>query len=356
MAGDIYNTNVSVMLHCNGANNSTVITDSSIYNNTFTAFGNAKISTDQSKFGGSSLYFDGSGDSVRSTVAAVNAYKTYTEDFSLELWVYPITVSMFVGLVDLNLQTLVGARTAALVLGIQPNRSLAFFSNGGFTGDTVGKVVLNQWNCVELARIGGVFKFFVHGTLDSYTYTSSLNIIAGGFYLGGYGSSGELTGNYHGYMDEIKLTRFIARHTASYTPETHFTYSISLTEAIAASSFYCRSYDLLTGELSYAVSSAASSVEMTLLTTNPQTLVVTPIQGNKWKSGTVYVVDDWVFPTDPITTPYFYKRLSNGTSGSTEPTWSTGAGSKCNDGIYNNCWQLVERLAQPFISSPIIPS
>ena len=53
---------VSLLLHGDGANGSTTIVDSSPTPKTVTAFGDAQISTAQSKFGGASIAFDGTGD------------------------------------------------------------------------------------------------------------------------------------------------------------------------------------------------------------------------------------------------------------------------------------------------------
>ena len=57
-----YFHNNSLLLHGDGTNGSTTFKDDSINNHTITAYGNAQISTAQSKFGGSSIYFDGNGD------------------------------------------------------------------------------------------------------------------------------------------------------------------------------------------------------------------------------------------------------------------------------------------------------
>ena len=76
---------VSLLLHMDGANNSTTFTDRSYSPKTVTAFGNAKISTAQSKFGGASAAFDGSGDYIefdRGTDLQFGA-----GDFTIEGWV-----------------------------------------------------------------------------------------------------------------------------------------------------------------------------------------------------------------------------------------------------------------------------
>ena len=57
--GDPFAANVVLFLKGNGSNGSTNIIDSSPTPKTISVFGTAQISTAQSKYGGSSLYFDG---------------------------------------------------------------------------------------------------------------------------------------------------------------------------------------------------------------------------------------------------------------------------------------------------------
>lgn len=60
----------SLLLHLNGTNGSTTITDSSNNAITMTCSGNAQITTAQSKFGGASADFDGTGDYITSAVGS----------------------------------------------------------------------------------------------------------------------------------------------------------------------------------------------------------------------------------------------------------------------------------------------
>ena len=55
--GDVYYPQTSLLMHFNGTNGSTTMTDSSKNNVSFTVNGNSQISTAQSKFGGASILF-----------------------------------------------------------------------------------------------------------------------------------------------------------------------------------------------------------------------------------------------------------------------------------------------------------
>lgn len=68
-----------------GANNSTTFTDNSSLALPVSVFGDAKISTSQSKFGGSSGLFDGNGDYLQATSSG---FTFGTDDFTVEGWMY----------------------------------------------------------------------------------------------------------------------------------------------------------------------------------------------------------------------------------------------------------------------------
>jgi len=94
-AADEHYNSVSLLLNANGADNSTVFTDTSPTPKTVTAVGNAKISTSQSKFGGSSMYFDGTGDYLTSPSSTdFDLGGTYTVEF----WVLNLKAYEGVGL------------------------------------------------------------------------------------------------------------------------------------------------------------------------------------------------------------------------------------------------------------------
>jgi len=78
------------LLHFDGANNSTVFTDSSPFNQTVAVVtGTPKISTAMSKFGGSSLYLDGSSSIKIPNNANLNLG---TGAFTIEFWFYLLSL------------------------------------------------------------------------------------------------------------------------------------------------------------------------------------------------------------------------------------------------------------------------
>jgi hypothetical protein len=85
--GDLYYNSCSLLLHFSGSNGSTTIIDNSPNNFPITSSNGAAISTAQSKFGGSSIFFDGTNDYI--ITPSSTAFEFGSGDFTIEGWIYP---------------------------------------------------------------------------------------------------------------------------------------------------------------------------------------------------------------------------------------------------------------------------
>ena len=79
---DEHYTKLSFLSHFDGVDGSTTFTDET--GKSIVPYGDTKISSTQSKFGGSSAYFDGSGDYL--AIAASNDFEFGAGDFTVECW------------------------------------------------------------------------------------------------------------------------------------------------------------------------------------------------------------------------------------------------------------------------------
>ncbi len=212
--GDSSFSNVSLLLHGNGTNGSTTITDNSPTPKTVTAAGNASISTSQSKFGGSSISFDGNGDRLAVTS---NAQLDLPGDFTIEAWVYQSTSPpSFPAIFER------GPLTTAFY-GWQLNNTLNTNGNLSFQYSSpkqyvdAGNLGTEQWAHIATTREGTSLKTFFNGTLIatatvSNNFTSTNNLI-----IGDAQSAGNLN-PFKGFIDEFRITKGIARYTANFTP------------------------------------------------------------------------------------------------------------------------------------------
>ena len=196
---------VSVLLHMDGSNGSTTFTDSSSNAITVTGYGNAQISTAQSKFGGASAYFDGSGDYLL-TASSLAPLQMGTGDFTVEAFIRPTSsVASYKSLIGL---TSSDTDTLYILSG-----QLVWY----ISGTAAGTIAVDTWYHVAASRQGTSLRVFIDGTLVN-TSTNSNNITTGRLSVGATGSlAGEF---FQGWIDELRITKGVARYTANFTPPT----------------------------------------------------------------------------------------------------------------------------------------
>lgn len=215
-------TYTSLLLHFFGIDASTVFTNSSSYAQTLTANGDAQISTAQSKFGGSSGYFDGNGDYV--TVPDDALYEFGTGDFTIDFWASVSTLNR----VNMFLTQCYQANSDFSYRIYANNGTVIFdYSVDGttrsvITGSTA--IVADTFYHFAVVRDGTTITLYLNGVAignstigASAIFNSSEDIVIGGVYEGG---TNYAAFNLHGYIDELRISKGIARWTANFTPPT----------------------------------------------------------------------------------------------------------------------------------------
>jgi phage-related protein len=196
-------SSVSLLLHMDGSNGSTTFTDSSSNTLTVTANGNAQISATQSKFGGASGSFDGTGDYLSLTMSGGLG----SGDFTIEFWYYKTADSGF----------LFNSRTSGTGAdGVDIRHDLQLTTAGVFIFGGV-TVSTNAWHHVAFVRSGSTITRYIDGSADG-TATNTTNYNGSALRIGGseHGNIGYL----NGYMDDFRITVGVARYTANFTPPT----------------------------------------------------------------------------------------------------------------------------------------
>jgi hypothetical protein len=192
------------------------IVDSAAQNNLETV-GNAQISTSVVKYGTGSLSFDGNGDYLTSASSPNFAFGT--GDFTVEAWIYANALNGERGFIQ----------TSATVGGLQTSYTdgIAIFANGPGNGlvAQVGGVSLssgnvittNAWYHVALTRNSGSCRMFINGVLVAGPTTNASNLAGTNVCIGGYYNTSFL---WNGYIDDLRITKGVARYTANFTPPT----------------------------------------------------------------------------------------------------------------------------------------
>jgi hypothetical protein len=218
---------VSLLLHGNGTNGSTTITDSSLTPKTVTAVGNAQISTAQSKFGGASIAFDGSGDYASVTSSSAFDLGISNEPFTVEFWFYRNATGNHAffgkGGGNANWNTNAGYQYLAFieagVLYWMWNENIA--QAGPVFISTSTLPAINQWHHYAASYDGTNTKLFINGTQigsnnsNIYIAPSAANRVR----VGAGPVDADLS-SLNGYLDDLRITKGIARYTANFTPPT----------------------------------------------------------------------------------------------------------------------------------------
>ena len=225
---DPYIGNVSLLLHGDGANGSTTIVDSSPNPKTVTAVGDAQINTTVTdafgRTGVGVIAFDGNGDSVQTTSTDFNFS---TDNFTLEGWFYYLSSSILYPAIITNNPG--GYTTGAAVLHIDhasyPDK-LSFwafdYSNSAPIGVTTTTIVYDQWNHFAVVRSGTALRLAYNGQIEATTTISAslqFNFNLPSLRIGG-GTWNGANGDFPGYLDDLRITKGIARYTTNFTPPT----------------------------------------------------------------------------------------------------------------------------------------
>jgi hypothetical protein len=193
---------VSLLLHMDGSNGSTTFTDSSSSALSITANGNAQISTAQSKFGGASGLFDGSGDYLSFSALSIGS----STDATLECWVYLNSVAdagIFGTTFSGNWQ----------LLAVLSGKLYAYW-NGVEVEEATASITTNTWHHVAITRASGTLRLFVNGTLRASASSSTSNTTVSRI------ANTTYRGDLNGYVDDARVTIGVARYTASFTAPT----------------------------------------------------------------------------------------------------------------------------------------
>ena len=220
--GDPYYSAVSLLLPMDGTNGSTTFTDSGPNAIAVTAVGNAQISTTQSKYGGASAYFDGAGDAVQIPFNA--ALDLTSGDFTVEGWVYFNAVS---GTPTIITPFGTGTTFGGWVIALDSSSRLTFYlSTAANTWNlatnvlfSATAVVTGTWYHFALVRNGSAFTPYLNGIAGT-TFTSSSTLYNNSRPLKIGAEKDSNSFPFNGYIDDLRITKGLARFTSSFTPPT----------------------------------------------------------------------------------------------------------------------------------------
>ena len=194
--------------------------------------GATDTSTAVTKYRDTSIYFSGVGGEDAALLNAENFLNFRTGDFTVEAWSYLISAANGYKVI------LKAPHTSGLEFFIRYGDSglgykLAVGTDDAFSEQHACQFTqtdhLNQWVHIAYTRSAGVCRLFVNGNLtntgtginpssypdSSWTDTRDIASVTGPRIGSGYTSV-----NYNGYISDLRITKGVARYTASFTPPT----------------------------------------------------------------------------------------------------------------------------------------
>lgn len=188
-----------------GSNIGIIDTSANKYN--VSVFGNTKISTTQSKFGGSSIQFDGTNDYL--TVANATPLLFTVPMFHVECWVYRSTSGAFHSIVGK------GNSTNGWLLQINSTDKLTFLVGAGIVMTSTTSINTGTWTHIAVTRDGtNMMRMFVNGVLEasvsnntSFSQSEVLTI----------GADRSNNNSFNGFIEDLRIFRDSAKYISAFT-------------------------------------------------------------------------------------------------------------------------------------------
>ena len=219
--GEVHFPKNILHLPFDGSNGATSTSDLSNQNHTITVNG-AQISTAQSKFGGSSLLLDGSNDYLSIGGSEWNS-NLDSGDFTVEFWIRldalgdQRIISNYNGSNGWGVAMWSGGGGTNYFDGFWYNGSwqyLQYGISGNYTTPS-----LDTWYHLAFVRNGNDWSLYLNGTAEN-TRTVSGSITSSSLGNLQVGRRQDGIQYVDGYIDDLRITKGLARYTSNFTPPT----------------------------------------------------------------------------------------------------------------------------------------
>jgi len=176
--------------------------------NGMTSTGTTEVTTQFKRFGSESGVYTGTG---RQSVTNATNLQFGSGDYTIEAWVYRPSATL--------LRTLLskGGAATGWLLQINSSQQVIFTVTSTIILTSTTTITAGTWTHVAITRSGTSTRLFVGGNLEAtatdstaFSQTENLSI----------GVDRSNTSGLNGYLDDIRITKGVARYTATFTPPT----------------------------------------------------------------------------------------------------------------------------------------
>ena len=223
---DPYYEYVTLLLHGDGYNGGNVFVDNSILNNNMViTSGTPRTSNIQAVFGQTSIFFP---NASWITAPSSPNFTFSNTNFTIEFWFYPTNAGAF-SQRPLGNQSGAFFLTGSWSIGTGNPYAIGkiwFITNGGdgvnkVVGPSNQTIVNNQWYHYALVRNGSSFTQYINGVADgTLTYSGNIDVPGTNYpiNIGGSGYNASTNETFTGFIDDLRVTKGVARYTSNFTP------------------------------------------------------------------------------------------------------------------------------------------
>jgi len=220
--------NTKLLLHFDAGEGVVAVTDSGNTNHTsnITENGNAiqvighgadavnEVNTEETafKWGTTSAYFDGTADEIRLADSTDWDLAANTDNYTVDFWVkhddHAGTETYVCHFEDANNNwQIYHVHGTGIYFNVQSASSSIVQINSG------DEITDTDWHHIALVKNATVYKLYLGGTEIGTTTDASVDTFAGDLIVGS-----DETNDFAGYIDELRISKGIARWTANFTP------------------------------------------------------------------------------------------------------------------------------------------
>ena len=206
MANDKFFSATKTLLHFEGSGS----TFTDVKSKTYTGNGSVALSSAQSRYGSSSLLLDGTDDYIYTS--------TNVTDFNFGTSPYTVEASIKTSSNNGCIFDFYGTAGAyGWRLEVNINGNIVMTSGGGSVTVATVDVRDNNWHDIAVDKVGSTVYVYIDGDMKtSGECANTANSTATQLTIGAYANG---TYRFNGYIDEVRVTKGVARYKGSdYTP------------------------------------------------------------------------------------------------------------------------------------------
>ena len=212
-------SSVVALLHGDGANGTSTMTDSSSSAANWTAYGNTQLTTSVKKFGTASISVDAASTTYLLSPSSTNLQFS-TGAFTVELWFNLNSTANNPTIFDWRPDGTDNAGPCVMIGEVGSGRlGYRISSSNVISGSTT--LSTGTWYHLAVSRASGVTKMFLNGVQEGSSYTDGNSYSNSQATFGAIGFLRSLTSyKVNGYFDDIRVTKGVGRYTTTFTPPT----------------------------------------------------------------------------------------------------------------------------------------